>query len=154
MRLPDGPRGAVNHSVIELRDVLPTFLEAAGAPPSRPIDGRSLIPLATGKSTGWRSWLDLEHGICYGPDNHWNALADARYKYILHARDCSEQLFDLSTDPNELRDLSGDPGSEAMVQQWRTRMVEHLAPRGDHWVKSGRLVPREKDPDHSPNFPG
>jgi arylsulfatase A-like enzyme len=153
MRLTDGPRGVVNENLVELRDVLPTFLDAAGAPPSRPLDGRSLIPLVTGKSSDWRDWLDLEHGICYSPDNHWNALADARYKYILHARDASEQLFDLVADPHELRDLSGDPASEPGLRQWRSRMIEHLAPRGDHWVKSGHLVPREKDPDHSPNFP-
>src|SRR5205085_2327839 len=119
-----------NHSVIELRDVLPTFLEAAAAPPSRPLDGQSLIPLVTGQSTNWRPWLDLEHGICYSPDNHWNALADARYKYILHARHCGEQLFDLSNDPHELRDLAGDPASESTLRQWRSRMIEHLAPRG------------------------
>jgi arylsulfatase A-like enzyme len=154
MRLPDGPRGAVRSEMIELRDVLPTFLEAAAAPSSVPLDGRSLLPVVTGKSTGWRPWLDLEHGICYSPDNHWNALADHRYKYIFHARDASEQLFDLSADPHEIRDLSGDPAAEPIVRQWRARMVDHLAPRGEHWVKAGKLIAREKDPDHSPNYPG
>jgi arylsulfatase A-like enzyme len=153
MRLPDGPRGAVDNHMVELRDVLPTFLEVAGAPPTRPLDGRSLIPLVTGKASDWREWLDLEHGICYSPDNHWNALADPCYKYILHARDASEQLFDLTADPHELRDLAGDPVAEPVLRQWRSRMIEHLAPRGDHWVKSGRLIPRERDPDHSPNYP-
>jgi hypothetical protein len=32
-------------------------------------------------------------------------------------------------------------------------MIEHLSPRGDHWVKGGKLAAREKDPDHSPNYP-
>ena len=64
-------------------------------PPSRPLDGRSLLPLIGGNDSAWRSFLDLEHGVCYGPQNHWNALADARHKYIFHAHDASEQLFDL-----------------------------------------------------------
>ena len=153
MRVPGGPRGVSLDPVIELRDVLPTFLDAAGATAARPLDGRSLLALASGKDAAWRPYLDLEHGVCYSPDNHWNALADARYKYIFHARDASEQLFDLSRDPQELRDLSGDPASEAVLRQWRGRMTEHLAPRGAHWVRGGRLVARETDPDYSPNYP-
>ncbi|HJZ97455.1 MAG TPA: hypothetical protein VKE70_13190, partial [Candidatus Solibacter sp.] len=62
-------------------------------------------------------------------------------------------LFDLSSDPHELRDLSGDPAAEPILRQWRSRMIEHFSPRGDHWVKGGKLVAREKDPDHSPNYP-
>jgi arylsulfatase A-like enzyme len=154
VRHPDGLRGAVNHAMVELRDILPTFLEAAGTPSTQPLDGRSLLPLISGKFSDWRPWLDLEHGICYSPDNHWNALADAHHKYIFHTRDAAEQLFDLSADPNELHDLSGDPVAEPILRQWRARMIEHLAPRGDHWVKAGKLVSREKDPDRSPNFPG
>jgi len=153
MRAPDGPRGKVVDSLIELRDVLPTFLDAARAPASHPLDGQSLLPLAAGKSAGWRQWLDLEHGICYSPENHWNALADQSYKYIFHARDAGEQLFDLAADPNELHDLAGDSAAEPILRQWRTRMIEHLAPRGDHWVKGGKLAARETDPDHSPNYP-
>jgi len=153
LRMPGGAEGGMSPNVIELRDVLPTFLEAAGVSSSRPLDGRSLLPVASGKLADWRPYLDLEHGICYSPDNHWNALTDGRQKYIFHARDAGEQLFDLVADPNELRDLSSDPAAAPALRQWRARMIEHLAPRGDHWVKGGRLVAREKDPDRSPNFP-
>ena len=111
VRWPEGMlsarRGSTLDQMVELRDVLPTFLDAAGAPPARPLDGRSLLPLIGGKDSEWRSFLDLEHGVCYGPENHWNALADARHKYIFHALDASEQLFDLARDPGELHDLAG-----------------------------------------------
>jgi arylsulfatase A-like enzyme len=140
--------------MVELRDVLPTFLDAAAAPSARPLDGRSLLPLIGGKDSGWRSFLDLEHGVCYGPQNHWNALADGRHKYIFHAQDASEQLFDLVRDPGELHDLAADPAAEAELREWRQRMTAHLTPRGDHWVRSGRLVPRADDPAYSPNYPG
>jgi arylsulfatase A-like enzyme len=153
LRGTEGLRGRVIDHLVEMRDVLPTFLEAAGVAPSRPLDGRSLLPLAAGKAPEWRTYLDLEHGICYSPENHWNALADTRYKYIFHARDGAEQLFDIAADPQELRDLAGDSAAAPVLRQWRGRMTEHLAPRGEHWVKSGRLALREKDPDHSPNYP-
>jgi len=147
-------RGSTRDEVVELRDVLPTFLDAAQTPPARPLDGRSLLRLIAGKDADWRKYLDLEHGICYGPENHWNALADARHKYVFHAQDASEQLFDLQRDPGELRDLSSDSASDAVLKEWRQRMTAHLAPRGDHWVKGGRLVARASDPDYSPNYPG
>ena len=119
VRWPEGMlsarRGSTLDQMVELRDVLPTFLDAAAAPPSRPLDGRSLLPLIGGKDSEWRSFLDLEHGVCYGPENHWNALADARHKYIFHALDGSEQLFDLARDPGELRDLSAEPASESVL---------------------------------------
>ena len=156
VRWPEGMSGARRGSsldhVVELRDVLPTFLDAAAAPPSRPLDGRSLLPLIDGHSD-WRAFLDLEHGVCYGPQNHWNALADARHKYIFHAQDAREQLFDLARDPGELRDLSGDANAAPVLRVWRQRMTEHLAPRGDHWVKGGNLVARADDPAYSPNYP-
>ena len=158
VRWPEGMlsarRGSTRDETVELRDVLPTFLDAAQAAPARPLDGRSLLQLIAGRDdSGWRKFLDLEHGVCYGPENHWNALADARYKYIFHALDASEQLFDLARDPGELHDLSADPASEAALKEWRQRMITHLAPRGDHWVKGGRLVARADDPAYSPNYP-
>ena len=157
VRWPEGMltarRGGTIGQMVELRDVLPTFLDAAAAAPARPLDGRSLLPLIAGKSAEWRPFLDLEHGVCYSPDNHWNALADQRYKYIFHARDAREQLFDLQRDPNELHDLSGDTAAAATLRQWRQRMIAHLSPRGDHWVRGGALATRENDPAYSPNYP-
>jgi arylsulfatase len=160
VRLPGGPGGTIDkrwegaiNRPIELRDVLPTFLEAAGVAPSHPIDGRSLLPLIAARETKWRPWLDLEHGPCYSPENHWNALTDGQYKYIFHAHDGREQLFRISRDPGEMTDLAGDPASSGALVQWRRRMVEHLASRGEHWVRGGKLVLRNDDPVRSPNFP-
>ena len=151
--MSDAPRGRRVDAVAELRDVLPTFLEAAGVQPAHPLDGRSLLTPATGGAAEWRPWLDLEHGPCYSPQNHWNALTDGRYKYIFHAHDASEQLFEVARDPGELRDLAGDPEHAALLRTWRQRMTEHLAPRGEHWVKGGVLVARPDDPVYSPSYP-
>jgi arylsulfatase A-like enzyme len=149
----DARRGGTMDQMVELRDVLPTFLDAASAEPARPLDGRSLLPLIAGKRPEWRPFLDLEHGVCYSPDNHWNALADHRQKYIFHARDGREQLFDLSRDPDELHDLAGEASAQALLREWRQRMIAHLAPRGEHWVRGGKLAMREDDPPYSPNYP-
>ncbi|MFL6447506.1 MAG: sulfatase-like hydrolase/transferase [Bryobacteraceae bacterium] len=67
MRLPAGGSGArlgaEVDQVVELRDVLPTFLDAAGAQAHGAMDGRSLLPLARGDGAGWREYIDLEHDL-------------------------------------------------------------------------------------------
>jgi arylsulfatase len=129
---------------VELRDALPTFLDAAGVAMPDGIDGRSLLRT----SGAWREWIDLEHDVCYSPANHWNALTDGRRKYIFHAQTGTEQFFDLERDPNELREVAG-----AEVAVWRERLVRHLAARGREWVLDGKLVARPQRQLYSPNFP-
>jgi arylsulfatase len=157
MRWPTGlvsaRRGSVMAQPVELRDVLPTFLEAAGTEPSRPIDGRSLLSLVRNNGAGWREYIDLEHDVCYSPANHWNALTDGNWKYIFHALDGEEQLFHLASDPYELQDLAGDTSHEAELRRWRQRLVKHFAERGAPFLQNGKLGLRPKAMPHSPNFP-
>ena len=158
MRWPEGlvqgKRGIVSKQPVELRDILPTFLEVAGAKPSRPLDGRSLLQLAAGKTEGWREWIDLEHSICYSPTNNWNALCDGKIKYIYSAFDGTEQLFNLAKDPGEMTDLAGNPAHASTLGLWRGRLVEHLAERGERYVKDGTLIARPKGVLTAPHFPG
>ena len=157
MRWPGGmlsaKRGQTLPHPVELRDILPTFLEAAGKNPSREIDGRSLLSLVRSGGSGWREYIDLEHNVCYSPDNHWNALTDGRSKYIFHARDGAEQFFNLERDPHEINDLAGDTAFGAEVRRWRQRMIDHFAERGAPFLVSGRLGLRPESMMTSPNFP-
>jgi arylsulfatase A-like enzyme len=128
----------------ELRDVLPTFLDAAGARVPDGVDGASLL-----RTNGaWREWIDLEHDVCYSPENHWNALTDGKRKYIFHAQTATEQFFDLEMDPHELQEAAGPE-----VAVWRERLVKHLSARGREWVLDGKLVARPKRQLYSPNYP-
>jgi len=36
------------------------------------------LSLVRNQGKGWREHIDLEHNVCYNPDNHWNALTDGR----------------------------------------------------------------------------
>lgn len=71
-----GPAGRVITNPVELRDMLPTFLDAAGAEIPASIEGRSLLQLVRSGGEGWREYIDLEHNICYDVSNHWNGLTD------------------------------------------------------------------------------
>ena len=148
-------RGRVLRQPVELRDILPTFLDTVGTHPDpKRFDGRSMLELIRGNTQGWRPYIDLEHDTCYSPENHWNALTDGHYKYIFHARDGEQQLFDLRRDPGELHDLAPEPAHAARLKLWRSRMIDHLAERGAPFVVGGDLALRPRRMLYSPNHPG
>ena len=146
-------RGRQLDSVVELRDLLPTFLDAASVPVPESVDGRSLLSLVKGNTKGWREHIDLEHNIWHSPTVHWNALTDGHTKYIFHAYDGSEQLFDLDHDPHELNDLAEISSHQEKLSSWRKKMVDHLSVRGELWVKDGKLMRRPHNMPLSPNYP-
>jgi arylsulfatase len=149
-----GQPGRVIDNPVELRDLLPTFLDAAGVAIPDHLDGKSLLHLVRSNGAEWRSFIDLEHNVCYNATNHWNGLTDGKWKYIFHAHSGEEQLFHLKEDPHELRDLAADPGNAETLLLWRDRLAAHLEERGDRWVQDGRLKIRQQSLMLSPNFPG
>jgi len=158
IRWPEGliaaRRGQVIDRPVELRDILPTFLDAAQVPYEPTwFDGRSMLVLLGGRSQGWREWIDLEHSTCYAPENYWSALTDGRMKYIYYAPDGRQQLFDLEKDPGETRDLASLAEYRDTLQLWRHRLVEHLAERGEPFVVRGDLGLRPKPILYGPHYP-
>jgi hypothetical protein len=90
--------------------------------------------------------------MCYDQD-HWNALTDGKFKYIYYALDGREELFDLTNDPCELRNLAAVPAHSDMLLQWRRRMVEHFSERGEPFLRDGKLAVRKERLIYSPHFP-
>ena len=144
-------RGQILNELIELRDVLPTFLDAAGIVKPTEMDGESMLNILQGKP--WRTILDLEHAQIYEPDNAWTCLTDERYKYIYFTLTGQQQLFDLLNDPHELRDLALENEHKPLVSQWRAKMIKHLSERGENWVKNGDLVVQTKSQKFGSNDP-
>jgi len=63
------------------------------------------------------------------------ALINREYRFHLDGRNAISQIR-FSEEPT-IRlhvdsDLAGDRASEAELRRWRERMLDHLAPRGDH----------------------
>lgn len=140
---------------VELRDILPTFLETAGVGIPEEIDGKSLYTLTAGNEN-WRPWIDLEHSRCYRDLtrlNSWNSLTDGKMKYIYYRHKATEQLFDLKQDPHEMHNLAEYPEFSATLKLWRERLIDHLKPRGRRWVQRGQLRKHWSTPLHSPSYP-
>ncbi len=144
-------RGSILEQTTELRDFLPTFLDAAGAEIPEEMDGLSLLGLLENPQAKWRPYIDIEHATCYSPENYWCALTDGNWKYIWFYSTGEEQLFNLKKDPGELVDLTKSDTNE--LAKWRKNMVAHLLERGEEFVKDGKLVKRESTMLYSPNYP-
>lgn len=158
MKLPHGFRsvygaGSKMGQVVELRDVLPTFLEAAGVKVPEDMDGRSLLTLCANKDARWRDYIDMEHAE-YKDYKNWVALTDGCMKYIWFSSTGEEQLFNISEDKSESLNLADDENYRSALELWRQRMVNHLSERGEPYVKDGKLGLVKDRIIYSPNYPG
>ena len=110
-------------------DIAPTLLQAAGVEIPHSVQGRSLLPHALGSRERGREAFLMEY---YGHENPfpWIANIDyravrlGRYKYIRWIReDEAHELYDLQTDPYELRNIAADPAQAATVARARETMA-------------------------------
>ncbi len=149
VRLPNAwkaPRGQVLEQVVELRDVMPTLLDAAGLTVPSTCQGQSLLALVRGqKDVSWRPYLHGEHGLAYHPDQVNHYLTDGREKYIWFPYLDREQLFDLTADPGECHDLAGSPQHVPQLNLWRHHLVSLLAQRDCGLTQDGKLVRQPAD---------
>ncbi len=154
MRLPQEmgiPQRHEVHQVVELMDVMPTLLEAAGAKVPETVEGRSLLPLLRDENPPWREYLHGEcaemptapavpHGLYGQAGTGQQYLTDGRRKYVWFPGQGAEQYFDLESDPREMHDLAADPARAGEVRLWRERLVEELEGRPEGFTDGKRLL--------------
>jgi arylsulfatase A-like enzyme len=116
----DATRGTASDALVEAIDLVPSFIERCGGkPPPHVIEGRSLLPLLRGPAPAdWRrhAFSEYDYAMLEARlfldqpirDCRLYMVFDGRWKYI-HATGFRPLLFDLETDPDELRDLGADP---------------------------------------------
>lgn len=139
------PQRACASEVVELRDVMPTVLDAAGLMIPDTLDGRSVLPLLTEPASDWRHYIHGEHCACYSEEQEMQYVTDGRRKFVWLPRIGREQFFDLEQDPGETRNLMEDPAYHDEVRTWRGYLVQELHNRNCGWVVEGKLCcPNEK----------
>ncbi|MBI5240621.1 MAG: sulfatase [Elusimicrobia bacterium] len=118
-------------SPVELVDVAPTLLELAGLPRPEPFEGRSLVPLMRGQEdsqerpvfgTATATWNES------GAIKHY--VRDPRWKFVSEEPSGKTTLYDLASDPEEVRDVSAARPEEAQrLSGLLTRHLQRLLSR-------------------------
>lgn len=134
--------GATPDGVVELRDIMPTLLDACGLTIPDVVDGKSLLPMMRGEAERVRDVLHGEHVYAGNQSIHY--MTDGHEKYIWFSGDGHEQLFDLVNDPQELHDIACDPDQQDRVAKWRALLVTELASRQEGYSDGQRLVTGQK----------
>jgi len=119
MRWPAAIKPGTRSGAIALNiDFAPTFLDAAGLPVPRDMQGRSLLPIVQGRTpAGWRT--SMYYRYYHDPGDHNTrahyGIRTRTHKLIYFWKKDQWELFDLVSDPFELHNLYGQPGQEQLT---------------------------------------
>lgn len=116
--------GSVSQGMILNVDFAPTFLEAAGAKVPAEMQGRSILPLLSGRvPKDWRTSMYYRY---YHPGHHNVAahygVRTSRYKLIFFNQLNQWEMYDLQKDPLEMRNVYADPGYVRIVGQLKKEL--------------------------------
>lgn len=136
---PAAARGRTDDRFVEGIDVLPTFLDALGAPiPDHVIEGRSLLPQIRGREFEPRDavFAELDYGFRRArkalgrqpQDCRGYMVRTGRWKYV-EWPGFRPQLFDLESDPGEYHDLGEDRGRAGVRREMKERLFDWMASR-------------------------
>jgi len=123
-RAPRGSRGLVKRDMVLNIDLGPTLMDLAGIAIPPQVQGRSLRPLLGRTTPVWRSEIFCEELWDHPEIPRSECVRTERWKYIQYpAHPEYVELFDLANDPDEKRNLAGDPGHARVLAKLR----EHSA---------------------------
>jgi choline-sulfatase len=144
-RAPPGERRA---NVTDLLDVAATMIDALDGPPLPHGHGRSLLPVMSDARAAWRDEIFSEH--CTDVVPAWTGGRATQQRMIrsghwklIYSHGDPPQLFDLSADPDERRDLWGDPSHAATGERLLARVLDGWDP--EHVAARIRERRRDKD---------
>ena len=121
---PGVPRGARRDALCYLNDIGPTLCEMTGVATPDSVEGKSLVPLLKDPKAAVRDsvfyvYKHIQRGVRRGP---WKLI-----KYNVKGKQTT-QLFDLDTDPREMKNLADAPDHAervaemtALLQDWMKR---------------------------------
>ena len=144
--------GSAPSALAQSIDLVPTMLECCGlSVPSR-VQGRSLVPLLTGKSNRHRDQLFIEYS-----ENAEGYVRTDRWKFIYCAGNRARQdgyatanptpgrsirLYDLQNDPEEFTNLADRPEHAERAAQFTGALAQHMRST----AREPELVPKTDDP--------
>ena len=163
-----GGIGGVRNHLAELVDMCPTIYELLDIKPGYDTQGMSLKASLQGEESAMRDCIFAEVGCRVAEEAFINRDVDSMpndsfyglqsqaswvahengsyaitcrsldYKYVRRAYNNHHELYDLSTDPGEVNNLSGNPE----LSDVEAKMAERLL---NHFMQTGDVMPHETD---------
>lgn len=106
---------------VSLVDLVATVIEIGGAPDLAPLDGDSLLDLASGNDNSWKDMAFSEY-LAHGVIRPMAMLRRGRFK-LNYSLDDPVELYDLEADPGEFNDLASDPEYTDIREQLRAELL-------------------------------
>lgn len=141
MHWPAVIKAGINSTPTSSVDLLPTILEVCGLPPAKEIDGQSFV-------ASWKESRELPRELFWHYPHYANqggkpgaAIRSGRWKLIEFYEDGRRELYDLTSDIRENRNL--------VVQN--PKVAAELAQKLMEWRKRVGAKMMEPNPNYSPN---
>jgi len=141
---PGIPKGK-SEALIYLMDLFPTIAEFVGAKIPDGVEGKSLMPILTGKATKVRDLLYTAYRDCQ------RSIRDDRWKLIRYPLVDRTQLFDLKSDPHELNNLADKPANKSKVAGMMALLQKEMTSHADTFPLT---VANPKPAEWSPTVTG
>jgi arylsulfatase A-like enzyme len=122
---PGVPQGKQTDALCYLLDIFPTLGDMAGVAGPEGSEGKSLVPVLTGKAAAVRDSIFTAYRTVQ------RAVRDDRWKLIVYPQVNKVQLFDLRDDPAEMHDLAADKDHAAEVRRLTALLKAQQEQLGD-----------------------
>jgi arylsulfatase A-like enzyme len=120
------PRGQALEQMALNIDFAPTLLDYAGVPIPKAMHGKSLRPLVRGDEVAWRHDWFYEHHTLPKIIPPTEGVRTTRWSYLrwMSTEPVVEELYDLTVDPYQERNLINDGTQKLTLQRLRERWEE------------------------------
>jgi arylsulfatase A-like enzyme len=146
--------GSVSDAIVSNVDFAETFLDAAGVPIPADMQGKSLKPLLAGQQPAdWRKsfyYHYYEYPTPHHVRPHYGVVTDRHKLVHFYAPDTDYwELFDLQTDPHELKSVYDDVSyadvrNQLTAEVARLRKELKVPDQDDPEASGGRTGPRQR----------
>lgn len=122
-------------------DILPTLVKVAGGKVPEDVDGIDLIALARGELDTSR-YIIATCGRLEPDKFEYIGITDGVWKYIWYPEDSHEQLFNLSDDPMEYKNLAFSKEYKDKCKELHSKIVDMIRSRYSGLIEDNKLISR------------
>jgi arylsulfatase A-like enzyme len=127
IRGPGISRDTVRGQTTAMIDLAPTFADLAGAEPSVPVDGQTLVDLARHRGGGDRTLLVQGGLAAQDPRDlgwHFRGVRTDRYTLVYWLTSDFVELYDRRRDPYQIDNVANDPRYRTVLEELGRRTRE------------------------------